>query len=118
MTHDDTHHRIVAARKAAVLSKVGSLAGAVGVVLVALGVVGLVTGRTVPGVIALVVAVVLFGVTVVGTRINSQVRQDPDVQRRSSRLRRARYRSAYPAHQQQQQNQRPGTEHAGSGDSQ
>ncbi|MBJ7291909.1 hypothetical protein [Williamsia sp.] len=110
MTHDDTHDRIVQARKAAVLSKVGSLAGAVGVVLIALGVVGLLTGRTALGIIAVVVAVVLFGVTVVGTRTNSKARQDPGVQQRSSRLRRARYRSAYPQHQQQQQNQRAGTD--------
>ena len=110
MTHDDTHGRITHARNAAVLSKVGSLAGALGVVLVALGVVGLLTGRTVLGVIAVVVAVVLFGVTAIGTRINSRARQDPGVQRRSSRLRRARYRSAYPAHQQQQQTQSAGTE--------
>ncbi|MBJ7291889.1 hypothetical protein [Williamsia sp.] len=110
MTHDDTHDRIVRARNAAVLSKVGSLAGAIGVVLVALGVVGLLTGRTALGVIAVVVAVVLFAVTAIGTRVNAQARQDPGVQQRSSRLRRARYRSAYPQHQQQQQNQRADTD--------
>ncbi len=96
MSHDDTHDRIIRARNAARLSRVGSLAGALGTVVLVLGVVGFVTGRTTLGIIAIVAAVVLYALTVVGMRINARVRQDPAVQRRTSRLRRARYRSAYP----------------------
>ncbi len=101
MAHD-TRGRLARARNAAVMSKVGSFAGAIGVVLVVLGVVGLLTGRSVPGTIAVVVGVLLFVLTVVGARVNSDARHDLSTQQRSLRLRRARYRSAYPRRHQRQ----------------
>ena len=86
-------------RKALQWGRVGFAAFMFGSAALALGIAGLVTGNTVPGSVALVVWVVLYGTVVYSIRASAMARGDRTLQEHIARVQRGRYRSHYPQHQ-------------------
>ena len=87
-------------RKALAWGRVGWAAFMFGSAALALGIAGIATGNTVPGVIALVVWIVLYGTLIYSIRAAAMARGDRTLQEHVARVRRTRYRSAYPPHQE------------------
>lgn len=85
-------------RKALRWGQVGWVAFMFGSAALALGIAGLLTGTTAPGIVALVVWVILYGVTIYSVRASAMARGDRTLQEHVARVRRTRYRSAYPPH--------------------
>lgn len=86
-------------QKALRWGRVGWVAFMFGSAALALGIAGLATGNTVPGIVALVVWVVLYGTVIYSIRAAAMARGDRTLQEHVARVRRTRYRSAYPHHQ-------------------
>ncbi|MEH3156809.1 MAG: hypothetical protein PGN29_16290 [Gordonia paraffinivorans] len=86
-------------RKALRWGQVGWVAFMFGSAALALGIAGVVTGNTVPGIVALVVWVVLYGTVLYSVRASAMARGDRTLQEHVARVRRTRYRSAYPHHE-------------------
>lgn len=86
-------------RQALRWGRVGWAAFMFGSAALALGIAGLVTGNTVPAIVALAVWVVLYGTVLYSVRASAMARGDRTLQEHVARVRRTRYRSAYPLHQ-------------------
>ncbi|MGZ8179162.1 hypothetical protein ACXVUM_14635 [Williamsia sp. SKLECPSW1] len=95
---DDVQTRRDHLRKATRWGAVGWVAFMFGSAALALGIAGLVTSHTVAGSIALVVWVVLYGITLYSVRAGAMARGDRTLQEHVARIRRARYRQNYPQH--------------------
>jgi hypothetical protein len=63
----------------------------------ALGLAGLATGLTVPGIVALAVWVVAYGVVVYSIRARAMAKGDRTLQEHIARIKRQHYRQYYPA---------------------
>lgn len=83
-------------RRAAVWGQVGWAAFMFGSAALALGLAGVATGLTVAGIAALVVWVVLYGLTIYSIRSRAMARGDRTLQEHIARVKRSRYRRAYP----------------------
>jgi hypothetical protein len=86
-------------RKALGWGRVGWAAFMFGSAALGLGIAGLATGFTVPGVVALVVWVFLYGTTVYSVRAAAMARGDRTLQEHIARVQRTRYRRHYPNRQ-------------------
>lgn len=86
-------------QKALRWGRVGWAAFMFGSAALALGIAGLATGNTVPGIVALVVWVVLYGTVVYSVRAAAMARGDRTLQEHIARVQRTRYRRRYPHHQ-------------------
>ncbi|KQR99902.1 hypothetical protein ASG12_03835 [Williamsia sp. Leaf354] len=83
-------------RRAAIWGQVGWAAFMFGSAAFALGLAGVATGLTVAGIAALVVWVVLYGLTIYSIRSRAMARGDRTLQEHIARVKRSRYRRAYP----------------------
>ncbi|MGJ0119864.1 hypothetical protein ACQ7HM_11725 [Williamsia sp. MIQD14] len=83
-------------RRAAIWGQVGWAAFMFGSAAFALGLAGIATGLTIPGVIALVVWVVAYGLAIYSVRSRAMARGDRTLQEHIARVKRSRYRRAYP----------------------
>ncbi len=84
-------------RRAAVWGQVGWAAFMLGSAALALGLAGLATGLAVPGIVALVVWVVAYGVVVYSIRARAMAKGDRTLQEHIARIKRQHYRRYYPA---------------------
>ncbi|MGU3293238.1 hypothetical protein [Williamsia sp. M5A3_1d] len=84
-------------RRAAVWGQVGWAAFIVGSAAFALGLAGIATGLTALGIVSLAVWVVAYGLTIFSVRSRAMARGDRTLQEHIARVKRSRYRRAYPA---------------------
>jgi hypothetical protein len=83
-------------RRAVLWGQIGWTAFMVGSAALALGIAGLATGLTVPGIVAIAIWVAAYGVVIYSIRARAMARGDRTLQEHIARVKRQRYRRAYP----------------------
>ncbi|MGZ8179524.1 hypothetical protein ACXVUM_16470 [Williamsia sp. SKLECPSW1] len=84
-------------RRALLWGQIGWATFMLGSAALALGLAGLATGLTTPGIIGLAVWVVAYGVVIYSIRARAMARGDRTLQEHIARVKRQRYRRTYPA---------------------